>query len=168
MNTVIAISQVVSTLIVALALLVGARQARHAGRQVEAAYRSQQVQGTMEVVKLITSPEMRSAARVLPSVIEVPYSQWTEEQKAAVTVRCNGFDVAGMFVRANMADENFIVDNWGASILEIREIASPHIAELRNRYRVESYWGNLAWLAGRWESRRALRSTRESVAADAA
>ncbi|WP_433116894.1 DUF4760 domain-containing protein [Micromonospora sp. CA-246542] len=168
MDTVIAISQVVSTLIVALALLVGARQARHAGRQVEAAYRSQEVQGTMEVVKLITSPEMRSAARVLPSVLEVPYGQWTEEQKTAVMVRCNGFDVAGMFVRANMADEKFIVENWGASILEIREIASPLIAELRNRYRVESYWGNLVWLAGRWESRRALRSTSDSAVADAA
>ncbi|WP_158510580.1 DUF4760 domain-containing protein [Actinoplanes friuliensis] len=98
-------------------------------------------------MKLLTTPEMRSAAVVLRDMGEIPYGAWSEEQKSAVSLRCNNFDVAGMFVQSKMASEELIADGWTSSIQETYRIAGPHIAALRERFKNDTHWRYFEQLA---------------------
>jgi hypothetical protein len=90
---------------------------------------------------------MRNAAIVLRTMGEVPYERWSQEQMAAISLRCNNFDVAGMFVFSKMADGDLISNGWRASIRETYDVAGPHIAAVQKRFNTDVHWSHLERLA---------------------
>lgn len=146
---IVAVSQIVATIVVAVALIVSVWQTQQMRLQVETDRRGQLSQATIEVLKHITSPEVKAAEAVVIELGDTSSEFWSPNERESLTTWCNAFDVAGMFVRNGLADEKIIVDNWGANIRRHYDLAGPHVTDARTRFGTDFYWDDLEWLATR-------------------
>jgi hypothetical protein len=149
LTTAVAVCQMVVTVVVAVALVLSFRQLCYIQRQTDLSRSGQLAQGTMEVVKFLTTPELKSAEQHVDRLMVKSRSEWDDKDRAMLTTCCNAFDLAGIFIRAGLADEKLIVDNWGARIRVLYELASAHIQESRARFATPLYWDDFEWLASR-------------------
>lgn len=118
-------------------------------QQIEVDERGQLAQATMEVIKHITSPEVKAAEVICNTLLDKPSDTWNPEERKALTTWCNAFDVAGMFVRNGLAHEKIIVDNWGANLRRHYNLAAVHVTSAHTRFNTEFYWDDLEWLVNR-------------------
>ena len=147
--TAVQISQLVATLVVAVALLLNFQQLSEMRKQIDLSKSGQIAQGTMEPIKYVTSPEVKAAERHIDALARRPYDDWDDNDRSMLTTWCNAFDIAGIFIRRGLADEGAIVDNWGARIKFTYELASSHIDEARTHFATPLYWDDFEWLANR-------------------
>jgi len=149
LNTAVALSQIAATLVVAIALMLTVLQLREIQAQTKLTRQSRIAQGTMELIKYLMSDNIKTAEHHCDSIGNKAFGRWKGDERAAVITMIDALDVAGIFIRSELADERIIVNNWGALIRHTAAIGAPIIAETRRKYGTDMYWDDFEWLASR-------------------
>ncbi|MGH4017086.1 MAG: DUF4760 domain-containing protein [Pseudonocardiaceae bacterium] len=84
-----------------------------------------------------------------PLETKQPFPKWANEDRVAMITLINTFAVAGLWIRSGLANEQVIIDSWGARIRSLAEMGAPLIAESRKHFGTDMYWHDFEWLAKR-------------------
>ena len=101
LSTAVDIAQIVSTLVLALALLLTALQLRQIQLQNSIARQGEMARGTIELIRYLTTDTIKTATHHCDLAGKKPFQKWTNEDRAAVTTVINAFDVAGIMIRSH-------------------------------------------------------------------
>jgi hypothetical protein len=123
-------------------------------QQVDVARQSTLAQNTLAVAQFLSQPEIRAGRRHVFRVLgDKPFSSWTDEDRVEAERVCSSYDVTGLLVRAEIASQRIIVENWGASLRRIYRITTPLVQEMRKVSDDPNYWDDFEWLAKQAELR---------------
>lgn len=140
--------QVLTTATLVATFVAFLAQLRTMQRQLDVAKQSTLAQNTLAVAQFLSQPEIRAGRRYMFRHLgDKSLETWTDEDRLEAERVCSSYDVAGLLVRAGIADRDVIVTNWGMSLSRLYHMALPLILDMRKVSGDPNYWHNFEWLA---------------------
>jgi Flp pilus assembly protein TadB len=143
---VVAVTQVLAALAVAIALIFSWRQARVMEASFTDLQESRSRQQLYEAHRYLD--EIRDEIEHMLSLDKKEFSDWNEKDKAAVYIVCARFHIVGILVLESHFPERLISYAWYYSIPRCSEILGPYLASIREE-RGCNYWSAVDALAKR-------------------
>ena len=101
--------------------------------------KTRQSHALLNVVQMLSEPELRKARKILISHAEIQLENWSDETKEKAERVCVFYDIVDILIQNKVITPNIIEENWGDSIKKCHEVASELIREIR-KTRGEKYW----------------------------
>ena len=140
--------QVLTTVTLIATFIAFLAQLRTMQKQLDVAKQSTLAQNTLAVAQFLSQPETRASRRhMFRNLGDKPINAWTDDDRIEAERVCSSYDVAGLLVRAGIADRDVIVTNWGMSLSRLYHIALPLILDMRKTSGDANYWHNFEWLS---------------------
>jgi hypothetical protein len=124
--------QVISNLAIVATFIIYWMQLRAMREQLSIAQRASRTQNLFTVIEYLQRPQFTEARRMLLSLKGKPYQKWNEEEKLAALRACSGYDAVAILIRDDQEATDVVAMNWGFSIKNCFDIASPLFSEVRH------------------------------------
>src|SRR5438270_5619613 len=144
--------QIVTQLIGAVGLLItlaiNYRQFRIMNEQVQEVRRSTSVQHILSLLSFIESDEIRAALNLVYTTLHKKhFSQWTEDERQAVSKLCSSFSTAGTILQSGLVPIEPMIVGWETSIRRCYQVLEPYIREMQRPENAgPQYWAGFDWL----------------------
>jgi hypothetical protein len=112
-------------------------QQEELSKQTTAAIKASQGSNLFEVTKYLESPDLILARRIVNSLSEKPFENWTEDEKHAADLVWRVWTHAPIWQRMGLVPPSYLEYYYGATIVRHWRILEPFILDLRHR-RAES------------------------------
>jgi len=97
----------------------------------------------MNIAQFLQREHIREARGTLikTSRREKDFNKWTDEEKGSAEQACSTYNVAGIMVKRNLIEPDFVVKEWNDSIIKCWEAAQPMVEEYR-KTRGRTFWND--------------------------
>lgn len=103
--------------------------------------RTSQVSAFISVVQFLQEERVREARRLLSSLREKKFEEWTPEEIQVAELVCCRYDIVGIMVDNKLIKKKLIIQEWWRSIIVSWESAQPLISKYKNE-RGRDFWNN--------------------------
>lgn len=139
-----AIASALSSLIVAVSIVILFRQVREAQKAMYA-------QTFFEASARLQDEKLRDDRGFVFLVKGKPLEQWTAQEVASAERVCHNYDTVGIMVRKEMLPKEIIIDSWGDSLRRLWPIVWPLVEKYRRERQAPEFWDDFGWLANEAE-----------------
>ena len=100
-------------------------------------------QNFFEITRVLQDDHVRAARRVLYELEEngIAYTDWCPEQKHAASSVCQSFNVAAVMLDETPTMQKKLLNVWGTTASRCYWICRPLIAERKETYHWDGFWG---------------------------
>ena len=130
-----------------ITLVINYRQFRIMNEQVQEVRRSTAAQHILSLLSFIESDEIRAATNLVYTTLHKKYfSEWTEDERQAVSKLCSSFSTAGTILQSGLVPQEPLM-GWGPSIRRCYQVLKPYIQEMQRPENAgPQYWAGFDWL----------------------
>src|ERR1044071_4242390 len=130
-----------------ITLVINYRQFRIMNEQVQEVRRSTAAQHILSLLSFIESDEIRAATNLVYTTLHKKhFSEWTEDERQAVSKLCSSFSTAGTILQSGLVPQEPLM-GWGPSIRRCYQVLEPYIREMqRPENGGPQYWAGFDWL----------------------
>jgi hypothetical protein len=146
------IAQMIGSAGILVTLVINYRQLRIMNEQVQEMRRSTAAQHILSLLSFIESDEIRAAMNLVYTTLHKKhFSQWTEDERQAVSKLCSSFSTAGTILQSGLVPQEPLL-GWGPSIRRCYQVLEPYIREMQRPENAgPQYWASFDWLHGQIE-----------------
>jgi hypothetical protein len=143
------ITQMIGAAGLLITLVINYRQLRIMNEQVQEVRRSTSAQHILSLLSFIESDEIRAAMNLVYTTLHKRhFSEWTEDERQAVSKLCSSFSTAGTVLQSGLVPQEPLL-GWGPSILRCYQVLEPYIREMQKPENAgPQYWAGFDWLFG--------------------
>ena len=116
------------------------------GRQVSHMRTSTTATALLKAMDILQDEKKRDDRRLVFALTDLPFEQWTEDQKRIGERVIHSYDQVGLMVRAGMFRKKLIVDGWGNSLRRAKPLLMPLVREYREKWNSKEIWDDFEWL----------------------
>lgn len=135
-----AIASALSSLIVAVSIVILFRQVREAQKATYA-------QTFFEASARLQDEKLREDRGRVFLTKGKPLEKWTPQEIASAERVCHNYDTVGIMVRKEMLPKEIILDSWGDSLRKLWPLVRPLVEKYRRERQAEEFWDDFQWLA---------------------
>jgi hypothetical protein len=142
------VAQLIGTVGLLITLAINYRQFRIMNEQVQEVRRSTSVQHILSLLSFIESDEIRAALNLVYTTLHKKhFSQWTEDERQAVSKLCSSFSTAGTILQSGLVPIEPMIVGWEMSIRRCYQVLEPYIREMQRPENAgPQYWAGFDWL----------------------
>ena len=142
-------AQIIGAAGLLITLAINYRQLRIMNEQVQEVRRSTVAQYILSLLSFIESDEIRAAMNLVYTTLHKKhFSQWTEDERQAVSKLCSSFSTAGTVLQSGLVPQEPLM-GWGPSIRRCYQVLEPYIREMQRPENAgPQYWAGFDWLYG--------------------
>ena len=142
------IAQIIGAAGLLITLVINYRQLRIMNEQVQEVRRSTAAQHILSLLSFIESDEIRAAMNLVYTTLHKKhFSQWTEDERQAVSKLCSSFSSAGTILQSGLVPLEPLIVGWEPSIRRCYQVLEPYIREMQKPENAgPQYWAGFDWL----------------------
>lgn len=143
------VAQIIGATGLLITLVINYRQLRIMNEQVQEVRRSTSAQHILSLLSFIESDEIRAAMNLVYTTLHKKhFSDWTEDERQAVSKLCSSFSTAGTVLQSGLVPQEPLL-GWGPSIRRCYQVLEPYIREMQKPENAgPQYWAGFDWLYG--------------------
>lgn len=143
------VAQIIGAAGLLITLVINYRQLRIMNEQVQEVRRSTSAQHILSLLSFIESDEIRAAMNLVYTTLHKKhFSEWTEDERQAVSKLCSSFSTAGTVLQSGLVPQEPLL-GWGPSICRCYQVLAPYIREMQRPENAgPQYWAGFDWLYG--------------------
>jgi hypothetical protein len=159
------VAQVIGAAGLLITLVINYRQLRIMNEQMQEVRRSASAQHILSLLSFIESDELRAAMNlVFTTLHKKHFSEWTEDERQAVSKLCSSFSTAGTVLQSGLVPQEPLL-SWGPSIRRCYQVLEPYIREMQRPENAgPQYWAGFEWLYSQSDLSTAKRPINKSRA----
>jgi hypothetical protein len=142
------IAQLIGIAGLLITLVINYRQFRIMNEQVQEVRRSTTAQHILSLLSFIESQEIRDAMNLVYTTLHKKhFSEWTEEERQAVSKLCSSFSTAGTILQSGLVPMEPMIVGWEMSVRRCHQVLEPYIQEMQKPENGgPQYWAGFDWL----------------------
>jgi hypothetical protein len=131
-----------------ITLVINYRQFRIMNEQVQEVRRSTAAQHVLSLLSFIESDEIRAATNLVYTTLHKKhFSQWTEDERQAVSKLGSSFTTAGTILQSGLVPIEPLIVGWETSIRRCYQVLEPYMREMQKPENAgPQYWDGFEWL----------------------
>jgi hypothetical protein len=131
-----------------ITLVINYRQFRIMNEQVQEVRRSTVTQHILSLLSFIESDEIRAATNLVYTTLHKKhFSQWTEDERQAVSKLGTSFSTAGTILQSGLVPIEPLIVGWETSIRRCYQVLEPYLREMQKPENAgPQYWDGFEWL----------------------
>lgn len=143
------VAQIIGAAGLVITLVINYRQFRVMNEQLQEVRQSTATQHILSLLSFIESDEIRAAMNLVYTTLHKKhFSQWTEDERQAVSKLCSSFSTAGTILQSGLVPQEPLM-GWGPSIRRCYQVLEPYIREMQKPENAgPQYWAGFEWLYG--------------------
>ena len=142
------IAQIIGAAGLLITLVINYRQLRIMNVQVQEVRRSTVTQHILSLLSFIESDEIRAALNLVYTTLHKKhFSQWTEDERQAVSKLGSSFATAGTILQSGLVPIEPLIVGWETSIRRCYQVLEPFMREMQKPENGgPQYWDGFEWL----------------------
>jgi len=131
-----------------ITLAINYRQLRIMNEQMQEVRRSTAAQHVLSLLSFIESDEIRAAVNLVYTTLHKKhFSQWTEDERQAVSKLGSSFTTAGTILQSGLMPVEPLIMGWEPSIRRCYQVLEPYMREMQKPENGgPQYWAGFEWL----------------------
>ena len=131
-----------------ITLAINYRQLRIMNEQMQEVRRSTAAQHVLSLLSFIESDEIRAAVNLVYTTLHKKhFSQWTEDERQAVSKLGSSFTTAGTILQSGLMPVEPLIMGWEPSIRRCYQVLEPYMREMQKPENAgPQYWEGFEWL----------------------
>ena len=137
--------QVTANIATTVAMIVAIPATAFALLQLLEMKRSSRLSAFLAVVDFLQAERVREARRILISLKEKKFDDWTKEECDAADLALRKLNAVAIIVQNHLIPVNYVLPEWENTLILCREAAEPLVRKYRNERGI-NYWRQLEGL----------------------
>jgi hypothetical protein len=142
------VAQIIGAAGLLITLVINYRQLRIMNEQMQEVRRSTAAQHVLSLLSFIESDEIRAAVNLVYTTLHKKhFSQWTEDERQAVSKLGSSFTTAGTILQSGLMPVEPLIMGWEPSIRRCYQVLEPYMREMQKPENGgPQYWAGFEWL----------------------